>query len=78
MNTLPPFSRKPENHGDASFTYFDQPDVTKGASPEPLEVQITHRAYQKSQQEAGRPSLSLASWLEAAREVLSEDSRSQH
>lgn len=78
MNMLPPFSRKPESQGNASFRYFDQPDVTGGVFPEPLEVQITHRAYQKSQLEAGRPSLSLAKWLEAAREILSEDSRGQH
>jgi hypothetical protein len=41
---------------------------------EPLEIQIANRADAISQRRGGHGAQSLASWLEAAREVLSEDS----
>ena len=56
-----------------SFSVIDEKNVNPAASSEPLEVQITNRANEISQRIGGSCGLSLASWLVAAREILSED-----
>jgi hypothetical protein len=62
-----------------SASVIDEQALNPGAPSEPLEVQIANRAHEISQRGGGRPGQSLASWLEAAREVLSEDVESpQH
>lgn len=47
---------------------------SQGQPPsEPLEVQIANRAHEISQRGGGPRGQSLARWLEAAKEILSED-----
>ncbi|MEO8327926.1 MAG: DUF2934 domain-containing protein [Nitrospirota bacterium] len=46
------------------------------ALAEPLEVKIANRAHEITHHRGGPPGESLASWLEAAREVLSDNSDS--
>jgi hypothetical protein len=46
--------------------------VKEGTSLETLEIKISNRAHEISQREGGHTDQSLASWLEAAREILSE------
>ena len=53
---------------------FDEQELKGDGSSEPLDVQIANRAEAISQRKGGHNAQSLASWLEAAREVLSEDS----
>ncbi len=43
------------------------------ALAEPLEVKIANRAHEITHHRGGPPGESLASWLVAAREILSED-----
>ena len=64
-------SRDDEPQGRSS-SVIDEKKVNPAASSEPLEVQIANRAYEISQRGSGGRSQSLASWLVAAREVLSE------
>jgi hypothetical protein len=52
--------------------------VEQGVSTEWLEVQIALRAREISQREGRYPAQSLANWLEAAKEILSEDHESWH
>ncbi len=52
-------------------------DGTCPSSSEQLEVQITNRDQEIAQQRNGDDGNSLASWLEAAKEILSEDSAHQ-
>jgi hypothetical protein len=56
-----------------SVSVFAQENLNPAAPSEPLEVQITNRANEISQRVGGSCGLSLASWLVAAREILSED-----
>ncbi|MDH3505021.1 MAG: hypothetical protein OEZ41_02805 [Nitrospirota bacterium] len=65
-------SRDDEPQGRSS-SVIDEKKVNPAASSEPLEVQIANRAYEISQRGSGGRSQSLASWLVAAREVLSGD-----
>lgn len=56
-------------------SYLNEQEEPQGQPPsEPLEVQIANRAHEISQQGGGPRGQSLARWLEAAREILSEDS----
>ncbi len=48
--------------------------MTCGTHSEPLEIQIANRAYEISQLGGEPRGSSLASWLKAAREILSEES----
>jgi hypothetical protein len=53
---------------------IDERKLKRGAPSEPLEIKIANRAYQISRRGGGNGGQSLARWLEAAREILSEDS----
>ncbi len=74
MGIVPPSSHEHDNQetGDRSDTFFCQLKVRQSI-PEPLEDRITRCAYEKSRLEVGSSDLSLALWLEAAREVFSEN-----
>lgn len=63
-----------EEPHDSPGSVLDEEEGKPRSSSEPLEVQITNRAQQISQQRNGLDDKSLASWLEAAREILAEDS----
>ena len=52
----------------------DQQEGRCGAFVETLENQITNRAHEISLRRGNHQEQSLASWLEAAREILSGDS----
>lgn len=47
--------------------------MTRGTPSEPLEIQIANRAHEISQVGGEDCGPSLASWLKAAREILSEE-----
>ncbi|WP_342346918.1 hypothetical protein [uncultured Nitrospira sp.] len=47
--------------------------MTRGTPSEPLEVQIANRAHEISRIGGGDHGASLANWLQAAREILSEE-----
>ncbi|GJL60699.1 MAG: hypothetical protein NPIRA03_35560 [Nitrospirales bacterium] len=49
-------------------------EMTRGTPSKPLEIQIANRAQEISQRGGEHKGPSLASWLIAAREILSEDS----
>jgi hypothetical protein len=53
---------------------YEEPQGQPSSEPLPLEVQIANRARQISQRGEKDRGQSLARWLEAAREILSEDS----
>ena len=58
----------------STASLLNEQEEPQGQPPsEPLEVTIAKRAHEISQRGGGRHDHSLASWLEAAREVLSED-----
>ncbi|KPK25949.1 MAG: hypothetical protein AMK69_13060 [Nitrospira bacterium SG8_3] len=72
------FSNEQEEPQDKSHSVSDEQEGRGGASVEMLENQIANRAYEISQRRGGHHEQSLASWLEAAREILSEDFESSH
>lgn len=74
MQDTPAVSSGHEEPQGRSASVMDEQELNPGAPSEPLEVQIANRAHEISQHWGGRRGQSLASWLEAAREVLSEDS----
>lgn len=49
--------------------------VTRGTPSEPLEIQIAIRANEISRVGGEDPGTSLATWLKAAREILSEETK---
>lgn len=52
----------------------ENPDVRNDGSCDSLEIKIDNRAHEISQRGGEPRALTLASWLKAAREILSEDS----
>lgn len=63
---------------EKSHSVIDQQEGRCVASFETLEDQITNCAHEISQRGGGHRGQSLASWLEAAKEILSKDSESSH
>ena len=78
MRDTASFLNEQEEPQDKSHSVIDEQERRGGASFEMLENQIATRAYEISQRRGGHPEQSLISWLEAAREILSEDSESSH
>jgi len=78
MSDTRAFSNEQGEPQDQSHTIIDDQAGRGGAFFETLEDQITHRAHEISLRRGNHHEQSLASWLEAAREILSEDSESSH
>lgn len=66
-----------EPHGKA-VSAMNKREGKRDASSESLEDQIDKRANEISRRGGGHSHQSLASWLEAAREILSHDSDPSH
>jgi hypothetical protein len=74
MGNITPVSIGPADpQSPPNFVGEDQ-KMTRGNQSEPLEIQIANRAHEISQWEGEHSGTSLASWLKAAREILSEES----
>lgn len=69
-------SREQEGPQGGSPPFIRALERNPEASAGPLDVKIANRAQEITQHRGGSPGESLASWLEAAREFLSDDSGS--
>jgi len=78
MRDTASFLNEQEEPQNKPHSVIDEQERRGGASFDVLEDQIANRAYEISQRRGAHPEQSLASWLEAAREILSEDSESSH
>ncbi|HBP90370.1 MAG TPA: hypothetical protein PKK23_07855 [Nitrospirales bacterium] len=67
-------SRKQKGLKGGSPPFNSEFEWNPKAPGEPLDVKIANRAQEITKLRGGSPGGSLASWLEAAREVLSDDS----
>ena len=72
------FSNEQGEPQDKPASFIHEQELRCGAPTERLEKQIANRAHEIAQQRGGHHEQSLANWLEAAREILSEDSQSSH
>jgi len=78
MRDTSSFSNELEGPQDNPASFINKQELGRGVPTEGLEDQIANRANEISQRRGGNHEQSLASWLEAAREILSEDSKSSH
>ena len=78
MRDTSSFSNEQEGPQDKPASFINEQELGRGVPTEGLEGQIANRAYEISEQRGGHHEQSLASWLEAAREILSEESESSH
>lgn len=72
MRNASPVTHHQDEPQGQSDSRMNNGEVKEGTSLESLEIKISNRAHEISQREGGHTDQSLASWLEAAREILSE------
>lgn len=74
MNDISFVSNKQGEMQNLPVSVNDNPDLRNDGSSDSLEIKIDNRAHEISRRGGEPRGPSLASWLKAAREILSEDS----